>query len=254
VSARWALANAYVAAGESERGLAMLLDCVEQVARAHAVDACELYDDIVVGAMACGNADLARVYQERVQQHASELDLPWAQIVSSRALARVETGLRGEPSRAIVAAETAAGIAASIGMDRECRLAELLRAKALAQGGDRLAAVRSLRELETQFDDMGARRERDSARAELRRLRARIEPRGPSGKGDGLAALTGREREIAELITDRHTNKMIAGQLFLSQKTVESHVRNIFIKLGVSRRREIAVMVEQSRGVVAVAA
>ena len=49
---------------------------------------------------------------------------------------------------------------------------------------------------------------------------------------------------MASLIRDRRTNKEIAGELFLSLKTVESHVRNIFGKLGVSSRVDIARALE----------
>ena len=84
-------------------------------------------------------------------------------------------------------------------------------------------------------------RPRDAVRRELRKLGARAEPRGPAaGAVSGLDALTKREREIAELVTDRMTNKEIAGALFLSEKTVESHIRNLFIKLGVSSRTDVA--------------
>jgi DNA-binding CsgD family transcriptional regulator len=59
--------------------------------------------------------------------------------------------------------------------------------------------------------------------------------------------LTKRELEIATLATDRKTNREIAAALFLSGKTVESHMRNIFHKLGVSSRVEVARAVEQQR-------
>jgi hypothetical protein len=40
------------------------------------------------------------------------------------------------------------------------------------------------------------------------------------------------------MVTDRHTNREIAAALFLSDKTIESHLRNVFMKLGVSSRTE----------------
>ncbi len=52
--------------------------------------------------------------------------------------------------------------------------------------------------------------------------------------GGGVASLTRRELEIAELVRARRTNREIAAELFLSEKTVESHLRHIFGKLGVS--------------------
>jgi DNA-binding NarL/FixJ family response regulator len=89
---------------------------------------------------------------------------------------------------------------------------------------------------------------RDEMRRELRKLGARAEVRGPATADDsGLASLTKREREIAELITDRLTNPQIASKLFLSKKTVESHIRNLFVKLGASSRVEVARIVERER-------
>ena len=88
------------------------------------------------------------------------------------------------------------------------------------------------------------------ARRHLRRLGARTEPRGPSGAADGgLDALSRREREVAVLITARKTNREVAAELFLSEKTVESHLRNIFAKLGASSRVDVAHAVERETNV-----
>jgi DNA-binding CsgD family transcriptional regulator len=62
----------------------------------------------------------------------------------------------------------------------------------------------------------------------------------------GVGSLTGRELEVARLIVDRRTNAQIAAVLFLSQKTVESHIRNMFRKISVSSRVELARAVEQA--------
>ncbi|HWH96033.1 MAG TPA: helix-turn-helix transcriptional regulator, partial [Baekduia sp.] len=114
--------------------------------------------------------------------------------------------------------------------------------------GDRRGAVATWREAEHELDAIGSVRERDAVRRELRKRGARVEPRGPaSGELSGVGALSRRELEIAALVTDRQTNKEIAAGLFLSDKTVESHLRNIFIKLGVSSRVEVARAVERSR-------
>ena len=56
-----------------------------------------------------------------------------------------------------------------------------------------------------------------------------------------------REREIAELVHREHSNREIAEELFLSEKTVQTHLRNIFVKLGVSSRVAVAVAIEQAR-------
>jgi DNA-binding CsgD family transcriptional regulator len=58
-------------------------------------------------------------------------------------------------------------------------------------------------------------------------------------------SMTERELQVARLVVDRKTNAEIAAELFLSVKTVESHVRNLFHKLGVSSRVEVARTVER---------
>ena len=65
--------------------------------------------------------------------------------------------------------------------------------------------------------------------------------------GPGLASLSGREREIAELVARGHTNREIAAQLFLSEKTIESHLSKVFAKLGVSGRVAAAELVGRER-------
>ena len=54
--------------------------------------------------------------------------------------------------------------------------------------------------------------------------------------------LTRREREVLALLCKRQTDSEIAKQLFLSTRTVESHVRNILGKLGAANRREAAAL------------
>jgi DNA-binding NarL/FixJ family response regulator len=72
---------------------------------------------------------------------------------------------------------------------------------------------------------------------ELRRLGHRVVR---AGSGDADGALTGREREIAVLIAAGRTNREVAEQLVLSPRTIEAHLRNIYGKLGVRSRVELA--------------
>ena len=51
---------------------------------------------------------------------------------------------------------------------------------------------------------------------------------------------------MARLVVDRKTNPEIAAELFLSKKTVETHLRNIFRKIDVSSRVELARAVEHA--------
>ena len=51
-----------------------------------------------------------------------------------------------------------------------------------------------------------------------------------------LSSLTSRELEILQLVVAGYTNKAIAAQIYISEKTVEFHLDNIYTKLGVRTR------------------
>jgi DNA-binding NarL/FixJ family response regulator len=99
-----------------------------------------------------------------------------------------------------------------------------------------------LAEAERDFTGFGALRLRDAATRALRELGHRVvRPARESGDGDGaLAPLTAREREIAELVAQGRTNREIAEQLVLSARTIDAHLRNVYAKLGVRSRVELA--------------
>jgi DNA-binding NarL/FixJ family response regulator len=61
-----------------------------------------------------------------------------------------------------------------------------------------------------------------------------------------MESLTERELQVARLVVDRNTNREIGTELFISQKTVETHMRNIFNKMNVSTRVELARAVERA--------
>jgi DNA-binding CsgD family transcriptional regulator len=86
----------------------------------------------------------------------------------------------------------------------------------------------------------------------LRQLGRRLPPRGrPPASGAGLAGLSSREREVAELVASGKTNREAAATLFLSEKTIGSHLARIYEKLGVHSRAALAGIVARepdSRG------
>ncbi len=72
-----------------------------------------------------------------------------------------------------------------------------------------------------------------------RRVLDRI--RNPPEEDERLASLTPQERRILGLITDGLTNRQIAEEMFLAEKTVKNYVSNLLAKLGMERRTQAAV-------------
>ncbi len=93
------------------------------------------------------------------------------------------------------------------------------------------------------FEALGAARDADRAAARLRELGAPAPRGGPSG----LPGLTQREREVLGLLGEGLSNRELAARLYLSRKTVERHVRNVLVKLGLRNRAEAAAYVVRQR-------
>jgi DNA-binding NarL/FixJ family response regulator/tetratricopeptide (TPR) repeat protein len=179
---------------------------------------------------------------------AARFGLPFNHAMADRAVAAValaDGDAAGAAERALASADAAGAAGAAV----ESALARLLAGRALAQAGEPERAAAELQRAAVELGGCGALRHRDAAERELRRLGHRnLHRRTRPGKagGDGIESLTERELQVARLVVDRRTNPQIAAELFLSQKTVETHMRNLFHKLGVSSRVEVARAVERA--------
>ncbi len=152
--------------------------------------------------------------------------------------------------------EAFAGLAADLGevpvAVRLAGAAAALRAQAGLPAGNRtgpvLAAAASLGEgSASQLLAEGAALTSDEAVALALSIGADAQPvSGPAGSP--AAALTPREREIADLIAGGSSNKDLAGRLFVTPATAARHVANISAKLGVSSRAQIAAWVRATYG------
>ena len=101
---------------------------------------------------------------------------------------------------------------------------------------------------ESELDGFGALRQRAEAARELRKLGHRVRRPARELVAGPLAPLTAREREIAILVAAGRTNREVAEQLVLSARTIEAHLRNIYAKLGVRSRVELARAAEPPEG------
>jgi DNA-binding CsgD family transcriptional regulator len=199
--------------------------------------------------LARGRPDAARDCIARARATLENLTLPLteAMVVHAEVLLALEDGEAG-PVLAAEIAEGGATLAEGVGAVVHAGRLRALAGHALALAGDREAAVPVLKRAETELAACGAERLRAEAVRDLRRLGVRVAGRQRRGAaGEGLAALSGREREIAELVALGRTNREIAGELFVSEKTVEGHLRNVFGKLDVSARAAVAEIVGRSR-------
>ena len=93
------------------------------------------------------------------------------------------------------------------------------------------------------FHQLRAQPWEDHAAAELRATGETIGKRGPSALGQ----LTSQEQQIAGLVADGLTNAEIAARLFLSPRTIDYHLRNVFTKLGIASRTELARLILPQR-------
>ena len=208
-----------------------------------------LYAVLARAELALGDRPAAERWTARSEETLEGLGLPLAEawLLLARAAIALEDG---DAARAGELALEAAAHAESVHALLPGARCRVLAGAALAQAGDREGGLRQLTQAEGQLAALGAERHRDEAARELRRLGHRVPARQRRGGGEGLDALSGREREIAELVAQGRTNREIGAELFLSEKTVEGHLTRVFAKLGVSSRAGVAEVVGRARAAV----
>ncbi len=79
------------------------------------------------------------------------------------------------------------------------------------------------------------------------RVLERVRRAATGGEQDELSQLTAQERKILLLVAEGKTNKEIAGEVFLSDKTVKNYVSSILSKLNLERRAQAAAFVAKHR-------
>jgi DNA-binding CsgD family transcriptional regulator len=115
---------------------------------------------------------------------------------------------------------------------------QLLLGEVLRRNRKRREARDHLRAAMAIFEQLDASQWEERARNELRASGETARKRDPSTLGD----LTPQELQIARLVAAGARNREVAAQLFLSPRTIDYHLRKVFMKLAISSRAELAQM------------
>ena len=187
---------------------------------------------------------------ERSEKHCARLRRDGEKLSNPIAVAMADTGegmllmLRdSNPAGAIPLLRSAIDSLEQIPLpDVASRIRRAL-AQALTESRDREGALRELRLAHDTFARLGSAGELENVRGEIRKLGSRPPPRTSV---EGVGGLTGRELEIARMVAARKSNRDIGEALDISARTVSTHLSNIFAKLGVSSRGELADFIRES--------
>lgn len=191
---------------------------------------------ITESALWLGDLDRARRLGERLRRdsevHGHRLGLAWAHTCDA-----VVAWLGGDPEEGAVLLDRAAVELEAIPFVFDAARARRQLAGRLADMGDREGSLRELRLAHDVFVRLGAEEELAKARDQFREVGSRPPARALVRGGGGL---TGRELEIARLVRERKSNKAIGKALGISVRTVSTHLSNIYRKLEISTRGELA--------------
>ncbi|WP_270028970.1 ATP-binding protein [Solirubrobacter phytolaccae] len=238
-----ALAAALVATGEGARATSVLLELQggPDLPRFFAGQRSGCYELLVRAALLSGDRAAASSWADRAES-AAALPLGVASAARARALVALHDG---DARTASTLALESVAITDELELPVESARGRILAGRALAAASDRDAAAEQLRAAEGLLVDAPAGHLRAEAVRELRRIGRRINRAGRAGRAStGTAGLSVRELEIARLVAGGLTNRAVAEALFLSQKTVESHLASAFVKLGIRTRGALAAALE----------
>ena len=238
------LGEACLEAGDADRCVELIvgatggpgLEPIDPPFRSH------LYEVLTRAELRRGDLTAAQRWTARAEDVLVGVEIHGRHAEGRRARAAVELA-SGNARGALDAALTAVEHAERGDVGIDAARGRILAGRALVAAGARRDAVAQFEAARDALAGYGARRWEDEAARELRRLgrpAARPGRRRGGGPRTGIAALTPRERQVTELVAAGRTNRQIAGELFLSEKTVEGYLANVFAKLEVTGRAAVA--------------
>jgi DNA-binding CsgD family transcriptional regulator len=198
----------------------------------------QILPDLIEAAVRSGNRDAAASGLERLAErtHSIRTYLATGLLARSRALLTDD----GEALYQL-AIEHLQQADAGVDLAR----AHLLYGEWLRRQRRRRDAREQLRAAQELFEAIGFTAFAHRAAVELRATSEAVRKRS----GDPDDELTPQEAEIARLVAEGWSNRQVAAQMFISQHTVDYHLRKVFRKIGVSSRTQLArAILDQSRG------
>ena len=190
--------------------------------------------DLVEAAILCGESELALRQLEVLEAEAQRTGSRWAAITAARCRGLLAEG--GDFERHF---NQALGGHAHLPAPFEDARALLSFGRRLRRAGRRSEAREQLAAALTLFESLGARSWATSTHAEL----AATGIRAVSRTGTRPVRLTAQEMQVALLVAEGASNKDAAARMFLSARTIESHLRRIFVKLGLRSRTELVLWI-----------
>jgi DNA-binding CsgD family transcriptional regulator len=230
--AHWAVGLLHLGLGQWEVAATRLAAVASPASgTGHPYVALRAVPDLVEAAVRAGRPDVAESAATRFAGYVQEGALDWQLALAARCRALIT---RPPEAKEQLLSE------ALVFHDRDRRpfhtaRTMLLLGEHLRRERRRVEARSQLRSATETFQRLGAAPWEARARAELRATGETARKREPST----LTQLTPQQLHIVRLVAEGATNKEVAAQLFLSPRTVDSHLRNVFAKLGISSRAEL---------------
>ncbi len=188
--------------------------------------------DRIEAAVRAGEHETARAWLEAFEPWARHSGAAWALagIAHCRALMAPDDAQAKQ-----FFGEARAGHATA-GRPFERARTELALGEYLRRARHRVEAREHLHAALDGFESIGTAIWSERARAELRASGQTTRKRDPSMRDE----LTPQELQIAGFVAEGFTNREVAAQLFVSPRTIDFHLRNVFRKLGITTRTELA--------------
>ena len=188
-----------------------------------------------------GEIDRAEAVSVRMREHARQLDhklgFCWADAIDALVCRK-----RGDPESAIDLMRQAAEALEEIPMIPDAARIRRQLAGRLAEIDRPDDSAEELKRVYDIFLKLGAELELEKTRIQFREIGHRPPPRGI---GKGVAGLTARELEVARLVAQRLSNKAIGRKLGMATRTASTHLSNIFQKIEVGSRGELADLIRE---------